>query len=259
MLTVTVEAVATDGTPTSALLSFCGFSLLCLPYAVHSIAYKRYSASGVASRYESVLIRSRSVTLLERRARACPQASLAAYCNASASIAHPFSNESQRLSPVFADVPAAARNQSQQQWPSTVRNFNSYARADIDGSQDKVERRTDLTEKEVSTRAPTKTSADARNSSAKAVKVKPASFYGSYGISKLLLVDQRVARLYANVQQRLLSQEQAPFEHFALQRQAFAWVEAHELAKDLKYVFGRICEKCCMHAKERIACVPSML
>ena len=193
------------------------------------------------------------MTLLERRARVCPQASLAAYCNASANIAHPFSNGSQRLSPVFADVPAAARNQSQQQWPSTVRDFNSYARADTDGSQGKVERRTDLTEKEVSTRAPSKTSADARNSSAKAVKVKPASFYGSYGISKLILVDQRVARLYANVQQRLLSQEQAPFEHFALQRQAFAWAEAHELAKDLKYVFGRICEM--LHACKGMRCL----
>lgn len=65
-----------------------------------------------------------------------------------------------------------------------------------------------------------------------AAKVRADNFYGA---NKLLLVDQRVARLLANAQMRLRNQQQAPFEHFALQRQAFAWAEAHELAKDLKY------------------------
>lgn len=65
-------------------------------------------------------------------------------------------------------------------------------------------------------------------------KVRTASFYGA---NKLLLVDQRVARLYASIQQRLHNLHNAPFEHFALQRQAFAWAEAHDLATDLKCVY----------------------
>ena len=61
--------------------------------------------------------------------------------------------------------------------------------------------------------------------------VKASNFYGS---NRLLLIDQRVARLCTNAQRRLLCQESAPFERFSLQRQAFAWAEAHELAADLK-------------------------
>lgn len=61
--------------------------------------------------------------------------------------------------------------------------------------------------------------------------VKASNFYGS---NRLLLIDQRVARLCANAQRRLLCQESAPFERFSLQRQAFAWAEAHKLAADLK-------------------------
>lgn len=79
--------------------------------------------------------------------------------------------------------------------------------------------------------APASAQAEQLSSSTRATKVKSASFYGK---NKLLLVDERVARLYANIQQRLLNQQQDPFEHFALQRQAFAWAEAHECARDLK-------------------------
>ncbi len=61
--------------------------------------------------------------------------------------------------------------------------------------------------------------------------VKASNFYGS---NKLLLIDQRVARLCANAQRRLHCQESSPFERFSLQKQAFAWAEAHELAADLK-------------------------
>lgn len=61
--------------------------------------------------------------------------------------------------------------------------------------------------------------------------VKASNFYGS---NRLLLIDQRVARLCTNAQRRLLCQDSAPFERFSLQRQAFAWAEAHELAADLK-------------------------
>lgn len=72
------------------------------------------------------------------------------------------------------------------------------------------------------------------NTAAPLAKVRTASFYGA---NKLLLVDQRVARLYASIQQRLHNLHNAPFEHFALQRQAFAWAEAHDLAIDLKCVY----------------------
>ena len=56
-----------------------------------------------------------------------------------------------------------------------------------------------------------------------------------YGKNRELLIDQRVARLRANVQQRLQSKALAPFEQFSLQKQAFTWAAAHERAADLRY------------------------
>ncbi|KAL3150700.1 hypothetical protein ABBQ32_000488 [Trebouxia sp. C0010 RCD-2024] len=55
-----------------------------------------------------------------------------------------------------------------------------------------------------------------------------------YGRNRNLLIDQRVAHLRANVQQRMHSSTIAPFERFSLQRQAFAWAAQHELAADLR-------------------------
>lgn len=56
-----------------------------------------------------------------------------------------------------------------------------------------------------------------------------------YGKNRQLLIDQRVAHLRANVQQRLRTNAAAaPFEHFSLQRHAFAWAAEHELAADLR-------------------------
>ena len=62
--------------------------------------------------------------------------------------------------------------------------------------------------------------------------VKTKNFYGR---NRQLLIDQRVAHLRANVQQRLRTNTVAPFEHFSLQRHAFAWATEHELAADLRY------------------------
>ena len=61
--------------------------------------------------------------------------------------------------------------------------------------------------------------------------VKTLNFYGR---NRQLLIDQRVAHLRANVQQRLRSNTSAPFEPFSLQRHAFAWAAEHELAADLR-------------------------
>lgn len=61
--------------------------------------------------------------------------------------------------------------------------------------------------------------------------VKSHHFYGK---NRKLLIDQRVAHLRANVQQRLRSSTIAPFERFSLQRHAFAWAAQHELAADLR-------------------------
>lgn len=56
-----------------------------------------------------------------------------------------------------------------------------------------------------------------------------------YGKNRQLLIDQRVAHLRANVQQRLRTNAAAaPYEHFSLQRHAFAWAAEHELAADLR-------------------------
>ena len=55
-----------------------------------------------------------------------------------------------------------------------------------------------------------------------------------YGRNRNLLIDQRVANLRANIQQRLHSSTITPFERFSLQRQAFAWAAQHELAADLR-------------------------
>lgn len=62
--------------------------------------------------------------------------------------------------------------------------------------------------------------------------VKTRNFYGR---NRQLLIDQRVAHLRANVQQRLRTNTVAPLEHFSLQRHAFAWAAEHELAADLRY------------------------
>lgn len=62
--------------------------------------------------------------------------------------------------------------------------------------------------------------------------VRTTKFYGK---NRQLLIDQRVAHLRANVQQRLrINAAAAPFEHFSLQRHAFAWAAEHELAADLR-------------------------
>lgn len=61
--------------------------------------------------------------------------------------------------------------------------------------------------------------------------VKSLNFYGR---NRQLLIDQRVAHLRANVQQRLRSNTSAPFEPFSLQRHAFVWAAEHELAADLR-------------------------
>ena len=61
--------------------------------------------------------------------------------------------------------------------------------------------------------------------------LKSNNFYGS---NRLLLIDQRIARLRTDAQRRLQGTENAPFERFALQRQAFAWAQAQELAANLK-------------------------
>ncbi|KAL3137732.1 hypothetical protein ABBQ38_004998 [Trebouxia sp. C0009 RCD-2024] len=61
--------------------------------------------------------------------------------------------------------------------------------------------------------------------------VKTKHFYGR---NRNLLIDQRVAHLRANVQQRLHSSTIAPFERFSLQRQAFAWAAQHDLAANLR-------------------------
>ena len=61
--------------------------------------------------------------------------------------------------------------------------------------------------------------------------VRTKNFYGRH---RQLLIDQRVAHLRANVQQRLRTNAVAPFEHFSLQRHAFAWAAEHEIAADLR-------------------------
>lgn len=62
-------------------------------------------------------------------------------------------------------------------------------------------------------------------------RVRTKNFYGR---NRQFLIDQRVAYLRANVQQRLRTNNVAPFEHFPLQRHAFAWAAEHELAADLR-------------------------
>ena len=62
-------------------------------------------------------------------------------------------------------------------------------------------------------------------------QVRAKKFYGK---NRQLLIDQRVARFQANVQQRLHSKSVGPFEQFSLQRQAFAWAAEHELAASLR-------------------------
>ena len=63
--------------------------------------------------------------------------------------------------------------------------------------------------------------------------LKARSFYGG---DRLLLLDQRVARLCAAAARRIRDDHQpVPFEHFPLQHSAFEFADQHELAAELRY------------------------